>query len=101
MKNFVLLLFSVLLFGTIAQGLVCNVCKFKIGFLCFKSGEPCKPQDGQLCEVTEVYAAGLLLFKRFGCGEYRELCGRSERRDTPFRRTYKRMCCTTDLCNKD
>ncbi|XP_039211305.1 lymphocyte antigen 6 complex locus protein G6c-like [Crotalus tigris] len=101
MKNFVLLVFSVLLFCTVAQGLVCNVCDVKLGYWCVISGEPCRPEEGQLCEVTEVYLAGFQFFKKYGCGEHRELCGKSEERDTPFKRTYKRTCCDTDLCNKD
>ncbi|XP_063148855.1 lymphocyte antigen 6 complex locus protein G6c [Candoia aspera] len=100
MKHFFLLAFSLLLFCTTAQGLVCSVCKFQLGHLCLRTGDPCRAEQGQFCEMTKVYSAGLLLYKRYGCGEHHELCNREEHRDTAFGRTYERTCCNTDLCNK-
>ncbi|XP_060617051.1 lymphocyte antigen 6 complex locus protein G6c-like [Anolis sagrei] len=99
MNKYLLLGFSVLLLCATAQSLVCRVCKYKLGTLCFKSDEPCRAKEGQLCETTEVYSDRVLLFKTHGCGKYAELCNRTEERDNAFKVSYKRSCCDADLCN--
>ncbi|XP_032997535.1 lymphocyte antigen 6 complex locus protein G6c-like [Lacerta agilis] len=99
MNKCLLLGFSLLLFCTVAEGLVCRVCKYKVGKLCLLTGDPCKASEGQFCETTKVYAGELFLFKRYGCGTYAELCNRTERRENAFNMAYERTCCDTDLCN--
>ncbi|XP_053151023.1 lymphocyte antigen 6 complex locus protein G6c-like [Hemicordylus capensis] len=99
MNKFLLLSFSVLLFCTVAQGLVCKVCKFKVGKLCFASEDPCKADYGQYCESTKVYTGHLMLFSKHGCGKMPELCNKTEQRDNVFDMSYNRTCCNYDLCN--
>ncbi|KAJ6609611.1 hypothetical protein lerEdw1_015239 [Lerista edwardsae] len=86
-------------FSLTAQGLVCKVCKFKLGDLCIKSEEPCKAKEGQSCETTHVYTGTLKLFSKHGCSEMPELCNKTEERDNVFGMNYNRTCCNFDLCN--
>ncbi|XP_044281391.1 prostate and testis expressed protein 4-like [Varanus komodoensis] len=99
MNKYFLLGFSALLFCTAVQGLVCRVCHYKVGSLCFRSGEPCRAGAGQYCETTKVYSGELPLYKTHGCGKFAELCNKMERRDSAFRMAYERTCCNTNLCN--
>ncbi|KAG8127710.1 hypothetical protein E2320_014604, partial [Naja naja] len=61
------------------QGLICHVCKFKVGSVCISSDKPCRTNEGQ--------------------HQMTELCNRTEQRDDVFDMNYNRTCCTTDLCN--
>ncbi|XP_066469509.1 lymphocyte antigen 6 complex locus protein G6c [Tiliqua scincoides] len=97
--NKILLGFSVLLFCAAAQGLVCNVCKFKMGKLCLNTEEPCKAKPGEFCETTRVYSGTLNLFTKYGCSSMPELCNKTEQRDNIFDVSYNRTCCSNDLCN--
>ncbi|XP_042309864.1 lymphocyte antigen 6 complex locus protein G6c-like [Sceloporus undulatus] len=99
MNKYLLLGFSVLLLCATAQALVCRVCKYKVGSVCLRSTEPCRASDGQFCEITRVYSGNLLLAQKHGCGQYAELCNKTEERDSVFKMTYKRTCCNFDLCN--
>ncbi|XP_053235388.1 lymphocyte antigen 6 complex locus protein G6c-like [Podarcis raffonei] len=99
MNKYLLLGFSVLIFCSVAQGLMCKVCKFKVGDLCFDSDEPCKADEGQYCETTKVYTGRIKLFTKHGCGKYAELCNKTEQRDNVFDMNYNRTCCNFDLCN--
>ncbi|XP_026546050.1 lymphocyte antigen 6 complex locus protein G6c-like [Notechis scutatus] len=99
MNKYLLLGFSVLIFCTVAQGLICNVCKFKVGRVCIRSDDPCRTNEGQQCETTKVYTGRLELFTKHDCSKMTELCNRTEQRDDVFDMTYNRTCCTTDLCN--
>ncbi|XP_060094206.1 lymphocyte antigen 6 complex locus protein G6c-like [Heteronotia binoei] len=99
MNRFLLLGFAALLFCTVAQGLICKVCKFKVGYLCFSSDDPCVAEEGQHCETTRVYSGKLMLFTRHGCNKHKELCNLTEQRDNVFDMSYNRTCCNYDLCN--
>ncbi|XP_061475279.1 lymphocyte antigen 6 complex locus protein G6c-like [Rhineura floridana] len=99
MNKCLLLGFTLLLVCTVAEGLVCKVCKYKIGTLCLKTDDPCQASQGQFCESTKVYAGEILLFKRYGCSKYAELCNKTERRENALKMAYERTCCDTDLCN--
>ncbi|KAJ6652725.1 hypothetical protein lerEdw1_010948 [Lerista edwardsae] len=99
MNKWILLSFSVLLFCTVAQGLVCKVCKYKLGNICLASRAPCQAEQGQYCETTDVYAGRFPLFTQYGCGKYSELCNRTEDRDNTWQTRFKRTCCNFDLCN--
>uniref|UniRef100_A0A6J0SAH4 Lymphocyte antigen 6 complex locus protein G6c n=1 Tax=Pogona vitticeps TaxID=103695 RepID=A0A6J0SAH4_9SAUR len=90
---------SLLLFCSVAQGLVCKVCKFKVGTLCFKSDDPCRAKEGQYCETTKVYTGHIMLFTKHGCSKHAELCNKTEQRDNVFDMNYNRTCCNYDLCN--
>ncbi|XP_072845185.1 uncharacterized protein C9orf57 homolog [Pogona vitticeps] len=99
MNKYLLVGFSLLLLSTIAEGLVCNVCRYKLGTVCFRSDEPCQASEGQYCETTEVYMGQMMLYKKNGCGKLAELCDRTEKRDSVFGINFKRSCCNTSLCN--
>ncbi|XP_054833818.1 lymphocyte antigen 6 complex locus protein G6c-like [Eublepharis macularius] len=99
MNKFLLVGFFALLFCAVAQGLVCKVCKFKVGSLCFSSDDPCKAEENQLCETTKVYTGRLMLFTRHGCTKHTALCNMTEQRDDVFDMNYNRTCCNHDLCN--
>ncbi|XP_044281392.1 ly-6/neurotoxin-like protein 1 [Varanus komodoensis] len=99
MSKYLLLGFSILIFCTVAQSLVCKVCKFKVGSLCFKDDEPCIAKEGHFCETTKVYTGNLMLFTKHGCTKHTELCNKTEQRDNIFDMSYNRTCCAFDLCN--
>ncbi|XP_015276065.1 PREDICTED: lymphocyte antigen 6 complex locus protein G6c-like [Gekko japonicus] len=99
MNKILLLGFSALLFYAVAEGLMCKVCKYRLGSFCFSSHDPCRADEGQYCETTKVYAGDFLMFSRYSCGLYAELCNKTEQRDNPFRTSYHRSCCNSDLCN--
>nr|XP_056722950.1 lymphocyte antigen 6 complex locus protein G6c [Euleptes europaea] len=99
MNKFLLLGLAGLLFCTVAQGLVCKVCKFKVGALCFHSADPCVADEGQYCETTRVYSGKIRLFSKHGCTKHTGLCNMTEQRDSVFDMNYNRTCCNFDLCN--
>nr|XP_056701056.1 lymphocyte antigen 6 complex locus protein G6c-like [Euleptes europaea] len=99
MNKFLLLGFSALLFSAVAEGLMCKVCKYRMGSLCWASGDPCLADEGQFCETTRVYAGDFLMYTKYGCGKYAELCNKTENRDNALRTSYRRSCCNVDLCN--
>ncbi|XP_077187378.1 lymphocyte antigen 6 complex locus protein G6c-like [Paroedura picta] len=100
MNKFLLLGFAALFFCTVAQGLLCKVCSFKVGALCFSSDKPCIAKEGQHCENTEVYSGKLMFFTRQDCNHHRELCNMTEQRDNIFDVSYNRTCCNhEDFCN--
>ncbi|XP_008119928.1 lymphocyte antigen 6 complex locus protein G6c [Anolis carolinensis] len=99
MNKCLLLGFSVLVLSTVAQGLVCKVCKFKFGGVCYNSDDPCRAEHGQFCETTKVYSGHIRLFTKYGCTKSAELCNTTERRDNVFDMSYNRTCCDSDLCN--
>ncbi|XP_061475278.1 lymphocyte antigen 6 complex locus protein G6c-like [Rhineura floridana] len=99
MNKYLLLGFSVLAFCTVAQGLMCKVCKFKVGKLCFKSDEPCQAKEDQQCETTKVYTGSLMLFTKHDCNKVPNLCNKTEQRDDVFDMSYNRTCCSQDFCN--
>ncbi|XP_025049844.1 lymphocyte antigen 6B isoform X2 [Alligator sinensis] len=87
-------------FPELAQGLVCNVCKFKVGSLCFHRKDPCTVMDGQ-CEVIKAYIENVKLFSKSGCttNESMAHCNRTQQHDSIFDINYNRTCCPHDLCN--
>ncbi|XP_070789517.1 lymphocyte antigen 6 complex locus protein G6c [Pituophis catenifer annectens] len=99
MNKYLLLGFSVLIFCTVGQGLICNVCNFKVGSVCLSSDDPCRTREGQQCETTRVYKGSLKLFTKHDCSKLTELCNKTEQRDDVFDLNYNRTCCTFDLCN--
>ncbi|KYO19145.1 lymphocyte antigen 6 complex locus protein G6c [Alligator mississippiensis] len=100
MRRVLLLGVSLLLSLTLAQGLVCNVCKFKVGSLCFHRKDPCLVMDGQ-CEVIKAYIGHVKLFSKSGCttNESMAQCNRTQQHDSIFDINYNRTCCPHDLCN--
>ncbi|CAM4655259.1 unnamed protein product [Lepidochelys olivacea] len=99
MSKVLLLGLSLLLCGALAQGLICRVCKFQVGALCFHSCSPCTPEKDQVCETTKAYIGKVLLFSKYGCSRTREICNMTEQKDTIFEVSYNRTCCETNLCN--
>ncbi|EMP25751.1 hypothetical protein UY3_17167 [Chelonia mydas] len=84
MSKVLLLGLSLLLCGALAQGLICRVCKFQVGALCFHSRSPCTPEKGQVCETTKAYIGKVLLFSKYGCSQTRQICNMTEQKDAIF-----------------
>ncbi|XP_067406899.1 lymphocyte antigen 6 complex locus protein G6c isoform X2 [Emydura macquarii macquarii] len=94
-----LLALSLLLLCGPAEGLVCKVCKFKVGALCFHSGQPCVAEKNQVCDTTKAYIGKVPLFSKYGCSSNLDTCNKTELKDSSFDVSYNRTCCTMDLCN--
>ncbi|XP_024061873.2 lymphocyte antigen 6 complex locus protein G6c [Terrapene carolina triunguis] len=99
MSKVLLLGLSLLLCCALAHGLICRVCEFQVGKLCFHSRSPCKAQGQQVCETTKAYIGKVPLFSKYGCSRTRETCNMTEQKDAVFEVSYNRTCCETDLCN--
>ncbi|XP_044838515.1 lymphocyte antigen 6 complex locus protein G6c-like isoform X1 [Mauremys mutica] len=99
MSNVLLRAVSLLLCCALAHGLICRVCEFQVGRLCFHSRSPCTAQGQQVCETTKAYIGKVPLFSKYGCSRTHETCNMTEQKDAVFEVSYNRTCCESDLCN--
>ncbi|XP_074873819.1 lymphocyte antigen 6 complex locus protein G6c [Carettochelys insculpta] len=99
MSRVLLLPLALLLLWAQAEALICRVCKFKVGAMCFRSEQPCRANPDEYCDTTKAYLGQLPLFSKFGCSRRREHCNVTEKKDDIFEISYNRTCCETDLCN--
>ncbi|XP_075774409.1 lymphocyte antigen 6 complex locus protein G6c [Pelodiscus sinensis] len=99
MHHVVFLGLTLLLLCSQAAGLMCRVCKFQVGVLCFHPKDPCEADFGQSCETTKAYIGKVPLFSKYGCNKRTKSCNVTEVKDDVFDVSYNRTCCETNLCN--